>query len=103
MAGGMVFAFAAMNLGGVFLSRRGVPFWGLLAMFAFFVCAITWAAMRVEKIVVHVPRGHFCGDCGYSLRGVTSERCPECGREFIVPRAVPLAEPVTGGEADPRT
>src|SRR5215468_1275370 len=23
-----------------------------------------------------------CGACGYNLRGVPSNRCPECGREF---------------------
>src|SRR5438477_13137741 len=26
-----------------------------------------------------VPFGRFCPDCGYDLRGLSSERCPECG------------------------
>src|SRR5258705_13028849 len=23
-----------------------------------------------------------CGSCGYNLRGVPSDRCPECGQQF---------------------
>jgi hypothetical protein len=29
-----------------------------------------------------IPEGARCVECGYSLRGLTSAKCPECGREF---------------------
>ena len=28
----------------------------------------------------------FCPDCGYNLRGLTSDRCPECGRDILILR-----------------
>ncbi len=88
--------------GGVSFWRTGIPFWAMLILFAILALAIAWAIARMEKIVVHVPRGHFCGECGYNLRGVRSETCPECGRGFAVPHAVPLAEPVAGDGKEPR-
>ncbi len=30
-----------------------------------------------------LPAGVFCVDCGYDLRGLTSERCPECGVSIV--------------------
>ncbi len=102
LGGGMGVAFGVMNIVGVLLWKLGVPVWGLLGMFAICILAATWGGMRVEKIVVHVSRGHFCSECGYNLRGVRSETCPECGRTFTVPHALPLAEPVGGDGAEPR-
>jgi hypothetical protein len=33
---------------------------------------------RRGVLMLWVPRG-FCEYCGYNLRGITSDRCPECG------------------------
>jgi len=33
----------------------------------------------------------FCESCGYNLRGLTGDRCPECGSEFD-PDALPIAQ-----------
>ena len=29
-----------------------------------------------------IPSDLFCQQCGYNLRGLTSDRCPECGRSL---------------------
>src|SRR5205085_658659 len=34
-----------------------------------------------------------CGHCAHNLRGVTSERCPECGRRFDRSRIVTAVVP----------
>ncbi len=34
-----------------------------------------------------LPDGTLCPDCGYDLRGSTSERCPECGFELAAIRS----------------
>ncbi|MCC6678395.1 MAG: hypothetical protein IT436_14755 [Phycisphaerales bacterium] len=34
---------------------------------------VTWGCLE------RVPRKGVCGSCGYSLAGLRSERCPECG------------------------
>lgn len=35
-----------------------------------------------EKDRAGVDEDLFCPECGYNLRGVTADRCPECGGEF---------------------
>ena len=43
--------------------------------------AIVWMLFAVPGAVrrrVRIKRGQ-CASCGYSLRGITSEKCPECG------------------------
>ncbi len=36
--------------------------------------------MKLQRVILNERgRGH-CYDCGYNLTGLTSERCPECGR-----------------------
>lgn len=36
---------------------------------------------RADRIAARIapPSGGLCEDCGYDLRGVAGERCPECG------------------------
>ena len=31
----------------------------------------------------YAPPTLFCPQCGYNLTGLTNERCPECGRDFV--------------------
>ncbi len=38
-----------------------------------------WLARRSKPRVVEYPP--LCSSCGYSLRGLRSNRCPECGQE----------------------
>src|SRR5678810_907663 len=35
-----------------------------------------------EETAIFPPEVALCLKCNYSLRGLTSHRCPECGREF---------------------
>lgn len=37
--------------------------------------AVAWSSVR------SIPRG-YCAQCGYSLKGLTEPRCPECGTPF---------------------
>ena len=37
--------------------------------------------LLVWRFVTKFPRGH-CRRCGYNLKGLTAERCPECGAGF---------------------
>jgi predicted RNA-binding Zn-ribbon protein involved in translation (DUF1610 family) len=30
-----------------------------------------------------LPKGPVCSECGYSLEGLTSDRCPECGEAIF--------------------
>jgi predicted RNA-binding Zn-ribbon protein involved in translation (DUF1610 family) len=45
---------------------------------------ITLGAMfffRADAIAKRIapPTGRLCGDCGYDLKGITADACPECG------------------------
>ena len=42
-------------------------------------------------------RGAYCRKCGYCLRGVEAERCPECGRSFMP------SDPTTYAQRRPRS
>ncbi len=43
-------------------------------------CAGIWLILRSRSKVGSEPH---CGHCDYQLTGLTSNRCPECGRPFI--------------------
>ena len=58
-------------------SRRGQ--WGLyIPMWAVAGTFLAVAALAYKR---PPPAGH-CGRCGYSLRGLTARRCPECGADL---------------------
>jgi hypothetical protein len=46
---------------------------------------------RVTDVLESPAADRFCDSCGYNLRGLTNDRCPECGREFD-PNAPPIAQ-----------
>lgn len=54
------------------------------------VWAVPWLGLAVLLWLFHdriakavVPRmERTCGECGYSLRGLKTDRCPECGTEI---------------------
>jgi hypothetical protein len=64
--------------------RRAVPLrplWPGFAINTIFYAAIVWMLCAVPGAVrrrVRIKRGQ-CASCGYSLRDITSEKCPECG------------------------
>lgn len=49
-----------------------VPLWPILVLFGGATGFLWWRARRIA-----IP-GH-CRQCGYSLEGLASEKCPECG------------------------
>ncbi len=61
------------------LSRggNGSPYPLLLLAFAM---VAFW--VQISITVRSVPRPGHCVKCGYSLMGLTEQRCPECGRPF---------------------
>ncbi len=48
-----------------------------------FLVAVLAEAMLVVRLakLLSIPVGQ-CRECGYSLRGLRSSRCPECGTVF---------------------
>lgn len=69
--------------------------WGpdtLKSLWAFAVFALTCIILRF--ILPNVwPRylPWVCQKCNYDLRGVTAQKCPECGRPFVGTHALPMA------------
>src|SRR5262249_37012585 len=37
---------------------------------------------REPPVLTEIPTGARCIECGYALRGLPANRCPECGRVF---------------------
>ncbi|MFG0256858.1 MAG: hypothetical protein ACF8GE_03045 [Phycisphaerales bacterium JB043] len=74
--------FIVVAILGVWIQQRfGVVFLVsiLLALFSFGVCVI--AALLVSKMRKE-PVPSSCSACGYSLEGLQSDVCPECGVMF---------------------
>lgn len=57
-----------------FLSDIRMPFWTLIAGTFLW---LAWPVVRARALV-----GGRCASCGYSLAGLRSPRCPECGSEI---------------------
>lgn len=60
------------SIGRYGISYLSIPFWVLFLPIASLACLATW---RMGK---RYPRDA-CPECGYSMIGSTSGRCPECG------------------------
>jgi len=46
-------------------------------------------AMRVQRYVSRpINSWSRCDECGYDLRGISTNRCPECGTSFYMPDAI---------------
>ena len=59
------------------LVRYAVPYW--LLILVLLVMPVVWL-MDYRRSLVRMSRG-LCAGCGYDLRGITSDVCPECGRK----------------------
>lgn len=62
--------------------------------------------MEVDLHQLPIPSWNLsCPSCGYCVNGLTSHRCPECGREFdmsvMVPTHARLRDPTFTGEESP--
>ena len=85
---GFTLTRAASQFGAVHLGDMKVlplkPIWPGFAINTIFYAAIVWflsfapGAIRRRIGGVRRKRGQ-CASCGYSLRDITSEKCPECG------------------------
>jgi hypothetical protein len=76
------------------------PLWPGFAINTMFYAAIVWVLFAAPGAIrrrVRRKRGQ-CAACGYSLREITSEKCPECG--FLLP--LPLGEARGEGEIQAR-
>lgn len=48
--------------------------------------------LRIARRRAVRRRRNCCADCGYDLRGLPAERCPECGSPFVSAVCVPMQE-----------
>lgn len=53
-------------------------FGGLLISIAF-IGAAAWFVLTGRAPQLETPDGIHCVRCGYDMRGLNSDRCPECG------------------------
>ncbi len=77
----------ALTMGSQLLRQWSAPDWAGLFLATINGGVLGLFGSQILKPVVDVPRGRHCAGCGYNLRGMTSERCPECGLRFTVPPA----------------
>jgi hypothetical protein len=52
-------------------------FWGIV----FCPVPIVWRGIRIRRLERRLFEGR-CLWCGYNLRGIAENRCPECGKPF---------------------
>lgn len=67
------------------------------------VFALTCGVLRFAMPSVwprHLP--WVCQNCNYDLRGVTTQKCPECGRPFEGTHVLPAAQNSTDASAESR-
>jgi len=71
-----------------------LPWWGLPAWAGTVLAGLLSGVVGsfLGRVTVLIPRGCYCADCGYNLRGVHSGRCPECGLAFTVSTPEPTAD-----------
>ena len=57
------------------------PFWGGLVFNSLSGAALIWSIVVPPRVALRKWRRHRgrCAACGYDLRGMEHERCPECG------------------------
>ncbi|MCC6968880.1 MAG: hypothetical protein IT434_01540 [Phycisphaerales bacterium] len=69
------------HFGPLSIEWPGYVYWpGLLAWIGVITAAwmLAWVAATIARRRIRRARGQ-CVDCGYSLAGISGERCPECG------------------------
>lgn len=69
------------HFGPLSIEWPGYIYWpGLLAWISIITAAwaLAWVAATIARSRIRRARGQ-CLDCGYSLAGISGERCPECG------------------------
>ena len=69
-----------------------VLWWGLLANLVIYIAAVSlllWVPdmFRLIRSRLRV-RGGCCSACGYTLSGITTQKCPECGTAFGLRRGL---------------
>lgn len=85
--------YAAMYLVFPFARRLATSWVPLVFLLVATMVALTLVTTEMEGVaLIEYGPGH-CQDCGYNLTGLTSARCPECGRTLE-------AEEVVSDEAE---
>ncbi len=69
------------------------------ALDALLIITAAWAATRLRSR--RFPPGH-CQSCGYSLRGLTGDTCPECGAPVASSSAQAVETDTTAAHPSPR-
>lgn len=87
--------------------RNALIKWGCAAALVAVYGGIALGAYREKRRAKRTSRFDRCRECGYLLRGLPSDRCPECGTPFN-PHLTRIAtkngeDPRRGGETDTGT
>lgn len=65
---------------GVFFNEFDLRFSILTSLAAYACSCIAWRLWNGSG--ASIPRAGRCAECGYSLAGLTGDRCPECGDQL---------------------
>ena len=95
-----VFFTCSSYIVGWSLAKRQL--WGdmLWVMLVYGIIAVSasWLLLVVIQYFRRPLYGPYCPSCAYCLIGASSDRCPECGRDFTLAElGVPRDELQTGG------
>ena len=79
-----------LALGFMWLIRLPNPLWGYIGMYVVAIAGAVAIVLAIRggslpKMTIwrqEKPPAGRCDSCGYSLRGLTENRCPECFTEF---------------------